>query len=115
MTTMVSTEMMKGTVVPVTLKLLSERAMYGYEIIKEVNQRTNNVLAWKEATLYPWLHRLEQDGLIRSEWQQPEGARRRKYYSLTRKGTATLARKTDEWTALSGAVTAILTPMAPAV
>ena len=112
MTTMVSAEMMKGTVVPVTLKLLTERAMYGYEIIKEVNQRTNNVLAWKEASLYPWLHRLEQQGLIQSEWVQNPGTRKRKYYSLTRKGTATLAKQTDEWAALSGAVSAIL--MTPA-
>ena len=63
-------EMMKGTVVPVALKLLSERTMYGYEIIQEVNARTNQVLAWQEATLYPWLHRLERDGLIRSEWRR---------------------------------------------
>jgi PadR family transcriptional regulator PadR len=110
----VSTEMMKGTVVPITLKLLSEREMYGYEIIKEVNARTNQVLEWKEATLYPWLHRLEQDGLIHSEWQEHPGTRRRKYYALTRKGAASLAQKTHEWTELSGAVTAILVPMATA-
>ena len=108
MTTMVSTEMMKGTVVPVTLKLLSERAMYGYEIIKEVNQRTGNVLAWKEATLYPWLHRLEQQGLVQSEWVQNPGERKRKYYAVTRKGLATLKQQTEEWSALNGAVTAIL-------
>ena len=108
----VSAEMMKGTVVPVTLKLLSERAMYGYEIIKEVNSRTNQVLEWKEATLYPWLRRLEQDGLIHSEWQERPDTRRRKYYTLTRKGKAVLAEKTCEWTELSSAVSAILTPLA---
>ena len=107
----VSAEMMKGTVVPITLKLLSERAMYGYEIIKEVNARSNQVLEWKEASLYPWLHRLEQDGLIRSEWQERPNTRRRKYYTLTRKGKAALAHQTSEWTELSGAVAAILTPM----
>ena len=110
----VSVEMMKGTVVPVTLKLLSEREMYGYEIIKEVNVRTHQVLEWKEATLYPWLHRLEQEGLIQSEWQERPDTRRRKYYTLTRKGAASLAKKTNEWTELSGAVTAILAPMATA-
>jgi len=110
----VSAEMMKGTVVPVTLKLLSEREMYGYEIIKEVNARTNQVLAWKEATLYPWLHRLEQEGLIQSEWQERPDTRRRKYYALTRKGKAALAHQTSEWTELSGAITGILAPMAVA-
>lgn len=110
----VSVEMMKGTVVPITLKLLSERAMYGYEILKEVNARSDDVLAWKEATLYPWLHRLEQERLIRSQWREGVGARRRKYYALTRKGAAALARQTAEWTELSRAVNAILAPMATA-
>ena len=104
----VSTEMMKGTVVPVTLKLLSEREMYGYEILKEVNLRTDNVLSWQEATLYPWLHRLEGDGMIRSEWRKSTAGRRRKYYGLTRKGAAELAVRVGEWQSVSSAVTAIL-------
>ncbi len=49
----VSPEMMKGTVVPIILKLLSEKEMYGYEIIKVVNERTQQALEWKEGTLYP--------------------------------------------------------------
>ena len=107
-------ELMKGTVVPVTLKLLSERPMYGYEILKEVNERSNNVLAWKEATLYPWLHRLEQDGVIRSEWSAAPGGRRRKYYSLTRRGTSELELRVREWASLSKAVTTILCAPLPA-
>ena len=110
----VSVEMMRGTVVPITLKLLSERAMYGYEILKEVNARSDNVLAWKEATIYPWLHRLEQERLIRGEWREGVGDRQRKYYALTRKGAAALARQTAEWTEFSRAVNAILAPMTTA-
>ena len=110
----VSVEMMKGTVVPVTLKLLTEREMYGYEILNEVNSRTNNVLEWKEATLYPWLHRLEQDGLVKSEWREGVGARRRKYYALTRRGVKALEGQVEEWQALSQAVSSILVPMATA-
>jgi len=52
----------------IILKLLSERAMYGYEIIKVVNDRTNGAFAWKEGTLYPCLHRMEGGGMIASEW-----------------------------------------------
>src|ERR1035437_1886509 len=78
-------EMIKGTIVPVMLKLLAERAMYGYELIKVVNERTNNALQWKEGTLYPWLHRLEADGLIRGEWDEAASGRQRKYYRITRK------------------------------
>jgi DNA-binding PadR family transcriptional regulator len=101
-------EMIKGTVVPVVLRLLAERAMYGYEIIKVVNERTGNALQWKEGTLYPWLHRLERDGLVRGEWDTAESGRQRKYYRLTRKGSAALQGAVQEWVSLSTAVNAIL-------
>jgi DNA-binding PadR family transcriptional regulator len=104
----VSQEMMKGTVVPIMLKLLAEREMYGYEIIKVVNERTNDALAWKEGTIYPWLHRLEQDGLIVGNWRVPAEGRKRKYYAITRKGQAELAQKVEEWHALSNAVSVLL-------
>ncbi len=107
----ISPEMMKGTLVPITLKLLSEREMYGYEIIKEVNARSDEVLTWKEAALYPWLHRLEQEKLIRSQWRTGDTGRRRKYYALTKKGHKALAGQTAEWTDFSQAVSSILSPM----
>jgi DNA-binding PadR family transcriptional regulator len=104
----VSQEMMKGTVVPIILKLLDEREMYGYELIRIVNERTDRALEWKEGTVYPWLHRLESDGLIRSQWRQSASGRRRKYYALTRTGAAEMTRKVEEWRTLSRAVTAVL-------
>jgi PadR family transcriptional regulator, regulatory protein PadR len=104
----ISNEMIKGTVVPIILKLLVERPMYGYEIIKVVNERTHNAFEWKEGTLYPWLHRLEGDGIIRSEWSTGETGRRRKYYHVTRAGTAMLREKVAEWSAFSTAVNAVL-------
>ena len=57
-----SQDLVKGTFVPVILSLLKERPMYGYEIVKIVNTRTNGLLEWKEGTLYPILHRLQADG-----------------------------------------------------
>lgn len=110
----VSPEMMKGTVVPIILKLLSEKEMYGYEIIKVVNERTQQALEWKEGTLYPWLHSLEQEGLISSAWRESEAGRRRKYYALTRKGQAEMVRKVNEWQTLARAVSAVLCATAPA-
>ncbi len=104
----VSQEMMKGTVVPIMLKLLAEKEMYGYEIIKVVNERTNDALAWKEGTIYPWLHRLEQDGLIAGTWHDSAEGRKRKYYAITRKGQAELAHKVEEWRALASAVSVLL-------
>ncbi|NCB17867.1 MAG: PadR family transcriptional regulator, partial [Synergistales bacterium] len=104
----VSQEMMKGTVVPIMLKLLAEREMYGYEIIKVVNERTNDALAWKEGTIYPWLHRLEQDGLITGTWHDSSEGRKRKYYAITRKGQAELTQKVEEWRSLASAVSVLL-------
>jgi DNA-binding PadR family transcriptional regulator len=110
----ISPELVKGTVVPIILKLLSEREMYGYEIIRVVNERTQQALAWKEGTLYPWLHSLEQDGLICSAWRESEAGRRRKYYSLTRQGAAEMTRRVDEWQSLAKAVSAVLRVPTPA-
>ena len=103
-----STELTKGTIAPIILKLLSEKEMYGYEIIKVVNQRTNDAFAWKEGTLYPWLHRLEGEKLIRSHWVEADSGRQRKYYGTTPAGLAMLANKLNEWNAFSQAVNAVL-------
>ena len=79
-------ELVKGTTVPIVLELLGEREMYGYEIVKIVNARTDGVFEWKEGTLYPCLHRLEGDGLIRSHWREAPTGKQRKYYALTAAG-----------------------------
>jgi len=105
--------MLKGVVDPIILKLVSERAMYGYEIIKVINERTNGEFRWKEGTLYPCLHRLEGAGLIASEWQEAESGRQRKYYAITRKGAATLKEKAAQWASFAAHVNAVL--MVPAV
>jgi PadR family transcriptional regulator, regulatory protein PadR len=111
-----SQDLVRGSVVPIVLALLRDRAMYGYEMVKTVNARTNGLLEWREGTLYPTLHRLESAGLISGEWRdapkaQPakdsaDAGRQRKYYSLTRKGRAELARRAEEWRLFSNAVSA---------
>jgi PadR family transcriptional regulator PadR len=101
-------DLMRGIVQPIVLQLVSERAMYGYEIIKIVNQRTNKALEWKEGTLYPCLHRLEGSGLIKSTWETAESGRKRKYYAITRRGLATLKKKASEWASFAQAVNALL-------
>ena len=89
---------------PVVLSLVSERAMYGYEIIKLVNERTGGAFEWKEGTLYPCLHRLEGAKLVKSEWRLSKEGRQRKYYAATRKGRDLLRDKVSEWSAFSSAV-----------
>ncbi len=105
-------DLTRSTVEPIVLTLVSERPMYGYEIIKVVNERTKGAFEWKEGTLYPCLHRLEGAGLVKGKWRVAESGRRRKYYGLTRKGAALLREKTEEWSAFSAAVNAVL--LAPA-
>ncbi len=104
----INSDMMRGVAEPVILNLLNNKKMYGYEIIKVVNEKTNNAFQWKEGTLYPCLHRLEAAKLIESEWQIAENGKPRKYYTLTRKGAAELAEKTEEWKLFSKSVNALL-------
>ncbi len=103
-----SNELIRGAVAPVVLALLSEREMYGYEIVKVVNARTDGVLAFKEGTLYPLLHKLEQQRLIKSRWRDAPSGKPRKYYALTGKGAVEAKRRREEWGRVSSAVNTIL-------
>lgn len=101
-------DLVKGSIAPIVLKLLDERERYGYEIVKVVNDRTNGAFQWKEGTLYPCLHQLEAYGLLSSVWREAESGKQRKYYHITRKGRAALAERMREWTAFSQTVNALL-------
>ena len=101
-------ELVKGSTVPIVLRLLSEREMYGYEIVKVVNQRTGGRFEWKEGTLYPCLHRLEADRLVTSKWHQAPTGKKRKYYRITKKGLAALKERVAEWKEFAESVTALL-------
>ena len=107
-----SKDLIRGSVVPIVLSLLGDRAMYGYEMVKVVNARTGGRLEWKEGTLYPTLHRLQAVGMVSARWSEAPAdeapGRKRKYYSITRKGRTELARRTEEWRDFSVAVNAIL-------
>lgn len=100
-------DLIKGSIVPVVLKLLKERPMYGYEIVKVVKDRTAGRFEWKEGTLYPALHRLESQGLLKAKWQLAPNQKRRKYYHLTRKGYIALDERITELREFSVALNAI--------
>ena len=91
-----SQDLIKGSIVPIVLKLLKERPMYGYEMVKVVKDRTGGRFEWKEGTLYPALHRLQGQGLLKAKWELSPSGKRRKYYYLTRKGRQALEVKIDE-------------------
>ena len=90
-----NSELMKGIAPAVILKLLSRRSMYGYEIIRLVNEQTNGEFQWKEGALYPCLHKMENERLLRSEWQIV-GGKNRKYYMLTGTGKRLAEEKVNE-------------------
>ena len=102
-----SQDLIKGSIVPVVLKLLKERPMYGYEMVKVVKARTEGRFEWKEGTLYPALHRLEGEGLLTAKWKLAPTQKRRKYYYLTRKGRKALEVKIAELREFSLALNAI--------
>jgi DNA-binding PadR family transcriptional regulator len=88
----------KGSTNTLILSLLSEQSMYGYQITQELKRRSGGYFEMKEGLLYPALHKMERDGLLRSEWRRVEGSRRRKYYFITEKGRKALANSVAEWT-----------------
>ena len=79
------------------LAVLRDGPSYGYEIVRRVNEQANGAFAWQEGTIYPLLHKLERQRLIRSRWQESPIGRRRKYYQLTSAGRAALGEGARQW------------------
>ncbi len=86
----------KGSTEVIILTLLAERPMYGYEMVQELERRSNGYFELKEGLLYPTLHRMQQSGWLSSNWQAVDG-RRRKYYALTSSGRERLGEQAQEW------------------
>ena len=88
--------------------LLSNGDMYGYQMIVELERRSDGTFSMKEGTLYPVLHGMEKDGLVVAYEQAAPTGRMRKYYRLTRKGKDALKTETQEWRQYAAAVDAVL-------
>lgn len=89
-------ELLKGSTHMLVLSLLENQNMYGYQIIKSLNQKSKNIFDFKEGTLYPILHILESKNYITSYWDETSG-KKRKYYSITEDGKKHLQSKKEEW------------------
>lgn len=101
-------ETLKGHLDAMLLASLERGPLHGYAIIDWLQQRSDGEVALAAGTLYPALHRLEDDELIRGQWQEAPGQRRRRVYALTKKGARELARRQDEWKAFSRVMRAVL-------
>lgn len=82
---------------PIILAILQSGESYGYQIIKHVRQASGGTLDWSSALLYPVLHRLEKEGLIRSQWKLSEKGRMRRCYLITDLGRKELAVEKERW------------------
>jgi DNA-binding PadR family transcriptional regulator len=94
---MPSKELVAASSRPVVLSVLAGGESYGYAIIQEVKRRSGGTLHYTDGMLYPVLHRLEREGLIRSRWGRSETGRKRKYYKLSRDGGKALEAEREQW------------------
>jgi PadR family transcriptional regulator PadR len=104
----VNKELQKGSTVTLILSLLNQRAMYGYEMIRQIEEHSHGVFTLKEGTLYPILHGLESDGSVKSYWDDSAGNRKRKYYAITKFGQSQLQSQRREWTLFKTAVDRVI-------
>lgn len=92
----------------ILLRLLSNKDMYGYQIIQELKILSNNYFSLQEGSLYPILHSLQSDELINSYWEETTSIRKKKYYSLTENGKKALEKEKREWKKYSNCINNIL-------
>ncbi|MGM0842849.1 MAG: PadR family transcriptional regulator [Bacillota bacterium] len=104
----ISKELLKGSTTTLILSLLHSKPMYGYEIIKELELKSDGIFSFKEGTIYPILHTLEDKGLIVSYWGEGTGKRKRKYYKLNDSGREFIQEKKEEWSVFKNAVDEVL-------
>lgn len=97
-------DLIQGTLDVLILKSLATESRHGWGIAKRIEAVSGNELQIKQGSLYPALHRLENQGLIRAEWRENETGRDAKFYSLTKAGRAQLDVEISEWERLSAAI-----------
>jgi transcriptional regulator len=101
-------DLVQGTLDLLILKILALEPLHGWAISQRLRQLSAEVLQVSDGSLYPALHKLEQEGLITAEWRPTENNRRAKFYALTRIGRRELEVETGNWARLSTAITAVL-------
>jgi transcriptional regulator len=101
-------DLVQGTLDLLLLKILALEPMNGYAISIRLKQVSGEVLQVSDGSLYPALHKLEQEGWIKAQWKPTENNRRAKFYSLTRLGRGHLEKESRNWSRLSAAITAVV-------
>jgi PadR family transcriptional regulator, regulatory protein PadR len=101
-------DLVQGTLDLLILKIVALEAMNGWAISLRLKQVSGDILQVSDGSLYPALHKLEQQGWITAEWRASENNRRAKYYSLTRLGKKQLSKEAANWSRLSEAISAVV-------
>ena len=101
-------DLVQGTLNMLLLKILALEPMNGFAVSQRLKQMSGDVLQVSDGSLYPALHKLEQEGWITAEWKTSEYGRRAKYYSLTRLGRRQLEKEADNWGRLSSAISRVI-------
>jgi len=102
------TDLVQGTVDLLILKTIALQPMHGWAVAQRIKQVSQDVLKLNQNALYPALHRLEEQGWLKSEWGESESKRRAKYYSLTKAGRKRLGEEVAHWRRLSSAIEVIV-------
>lgn len=97
-------ELMRGAGPMAVLKALEAGERYGYQLVEEIQRRTQGALSLGQSTLYPMLYNLEAKGMVEATWRDGDAGRRRKYYRLTQHGRHELKKRTREWQAVETAM-----------
>jgi PadR family transcriptional regulator len=105
-------DLLRGSLDLMVLSVLADESQYGYSIQKQIREVSQGRVDLKAGTLYPLLHRLEADKLIRSKWDESTG-RRRKWYELTKAGYKRLQTQTQEWHSYVQCIGQLLSPVMP--
>ncbi len=101
-------DLVQGTLDLLLLKILALEPLNGWSVSQRLRQISGEVLQVSDGSLYPALHKLEQEGWITAEWRPSENNRRAKFYSLTRLGRKQLEKEAANWDRLSGAITQVV-------
>jgi PadR family transcriptional regulator, regulatory protein PadR len=101
-------DLVQGTLDLLILKTVSLEPKHGWAIAKRIQQVSREVLQVQQGSLYPALHRLEQQGWIRAKWMESETGREAKFYALTAAGRKHLEREAENWSRLSGAINLVI-------
>ncbi len=98
-------ELLRGNTESILLFLINERkAAYGYRLIKDIEERSGGFFRFKEGTVYPALHKLQNDGLIEGKWQTMPNGQERRCYRITPKGKELLRNKVTMWKSFASAM-----------